>query len=196
MSEISDQVRTLVGQGKYQEAIDLLVRDLKSISTELYNQAIHIRGQYSAYHKNVLRGTGDQAETRNKISWAVLDLATQLENFKEKEPADQPQANNTGDDPNTHHSPQPTQPATYKAQCFFNGDAMQYFITPQNQIICMNPMTNQSFMVGMKMPSQDFRYAWTYYIQANGMYYMVDHAGVIWGQNFGMPAQMGHVKYF
>jgi hypothetical protein len=28
------------------------------------------------------------------------------------------------------------------------------------------------------------------------MYYLIDHAGIIWGQSFGMPAQMGYVKYF
>jgi hypothetical protein len=88
----------------------------------------------------------------------------------------------------------PQQHPNYVAQCIFQGDLAQYFLASDNSIWMRNPLNNHSFQVGMKLPSQDFRFAWTLYVTTTGIYYLVDQAGIIWGQNFGMPVQVGYVK--
>lgn len=204
MSSVSDKIRMHIGEGELEDAIDSLVGFSKNIGGDLYNQSIHLKGEYSSYKKELLMGTGGDPKKKAQISMAVLELAEYIDKRDlEKPPSvndfEQMRPNPQYVQQQQQNIPTPQQPVqqpSYYAQCIFNGDMMQYFVTHQNQIIAINPMTNQSVMVGMKMPSQDMRYAWTYYFTSTGMYYLIDHAGIIWGQSFGMPAQMGYVKYF
>ena len=192
-----------IGEGELSDAIDTLVGFLKNIGGDLYNQSIHLKGEYASYHKNVMMGTGNDQQKKAQISMAVLDLADKIDKQDLESPPSasdfeqmRPSLQQVRQQQNIPNYPPPAQQPSYQAQCFFNGDMMQYFVTHQDQVIAINPMTNQSFFVALKIPSQDMRYAWTYYFQSNGMYYLVDHAGIIWGQSYGMPMQMGYVKYF
>lgn len=210
MGQVTDKIRAHIGEGELEEAIDTLVSFLKPIGGDLYDQSVHQRGQFKSYMKERMLGLANNAEVKNKISMAVLSLAGQvdkldLENpnrarnqsakaneFVEQTNYNQPQSPPT----QPQQPPVPQQQPRYKAQCFFTGDIMQYYITENDQILAVNPLTNQSLIVGVKMPSNNFNFAWTYYVSATNIYYMVDHAGLIWGQNFGVPAQVGYVKYF
>lgn len=202
MGLITDKVRAHVGEGELEEAIDLLVHFLKGIGGDMYNQSIHQSGLYKSYLRDRMQGIANNAEEKNKISISILNLAAQID----RQELENPQKAKVPHDESMPPAPQPppyspppstaTPPTQARAQCFFNGDMMQYYITQNDQIMAVNPLTNQSLIVGVKMPSQHFNFAWTYYVNATGIYYMVDHAGIIWGQNFGMPVQVGYVKYF
>lgn len=210
MGQVTDKIRAHVGEGELEQAIDTLVNFLKPFGGDLYDQAVHQRGLFKSYMKERMLGLANNAEVKNNISMAVLSLASQVDKLDLENPnraqTSPPPASN--DSRKTSYPPpqsppaQPQQtPATqaqtrYVAQCFFTGDIMQYYITENDQILAVNPLTNQSLIVGVKMPSNNFNFAWTYYVTATNIYYMVDHAGLIWGQNFGIPAQVGYVKYF
>lgn len=209
MGKISEKIRAHIGEGEHDAAIEVLVGFLKTTGGDLYNQAILLKGKFKEYEREKRLGLGEKPEVKSQISLAVLDLADQIDQRNLENPPTQQDFEKMRPDPQQVHRQQQQQPQQnfyqpntppaqpqYVAQCFFTGDLMQYFITNQNQILAVNPMTNQSLIVRMKMPSQDYRYAWTYYISATGAYYLVDHTGLIWGQSFGMPAQMGYVKYF
>lgn len=208
MGQVTEKIRSHVGEGELEEAIDTLVDFLRRIGGDLLDQAIHQRGLYKSYLKDRMLGLANNAEEKNKISMAVLSLAAQvdkldLENVNRSE-VHKVSSFNVFKGENSPTSPPTTQPQlppttnqyTYTAQCFFTGDLMQYYITNNDQIVAVNPLTSQSLIVGVKMPSNDFNFAWTFYITATNIYYLVDHAGLIWGQNFGIPAQVGYVKYF
>lgn len=209
MGQISEKIKAHIGEGEHEAAIETLVNFLKTTGGDLYNQAILLKGKYKEYEREKRLGLGEKPEVKAQISMAVLDLADQIDQRNLENPPTQQDFEKMRPDPKQvfqqqqqqpqqqfYRSNQPVQQPQYLAQCFFTGDLMQYFITNQNQIIAVNPLTNQAIAVGMKLPSQDFRFAWTYYISATGAYYLVDHAGLIWGQSFGMPFQMGYVKYF
>lgn len=210
MGQVTDKIRDHIGEGELEEAIDTLVQFLHPIGGEIYDQAVHQRGLFKSFMKDKMLGLSNNSEDKNKISMAVLSLAGQvdkldLENPKkshdystqqQSELANFNQYDNHQLASNQGHKQSNVPGTQYKAQCFFNGDIMQYYITENDQILALNPLTNQSFIVGVKMPSNNFNFAWTYYVTATNIYYMVDHAGHIWGQNFGVPAQVGYVKYF
>ncbi|MAT54844.1 MAG: hypothetical protein CMN32_10225 [Saprospirales bacterium] len=210
MGQVTDKIRAHIGEGELEKAIDTLVQFLRPIGGELYDQAVHQRGLFKSYMKDRMLGLANNAEEKNKISMAILSLASQVDQHDLENPnrASQPSTpaqkdfsnqasyNQPQTPPVQQQQPQAQQQPRYKAQCFFTGDIMQYYITENDQILAVNPLTNQSLIVGMKMPSNNFNFAWTYYVSATNIYYMVDHAGLIWGQNFGMPAQVGYVKYF
>lgn len=209
MAQVSEKIRQHISQGEYEIAIETLVSFLKVTGGDLYNQAILLKGKFSEYMREKSLGLSDKTEVKSQITMAVLGLADQIDernlenpptpqDFEKMRPDRQQvqqQSPQQGQQGSNFKPNAPSQP-NYAAQCFFSGDLMQYFITSQNQIVAVNPLTNQSFVVGMKVPSQDFRFAWVFYVSATGIYYLVDHGGLIWGQNFGMPAQFGYVRYF
>lgn len=204
MGNITDTIRKQLEEGENETALDALVGFLKTIGGDLYNQAILVKGKYKEYQREKRLGLGAQPEVMSQTILAILALADQIDQQNLENPPTQQDFKKMRPDAHLvqqRQQPpkQPSQPpaqSPYIAQCFFNGDMAQYFVSPQNQIFMVNPMTNQTLIVGMKMPSQDQRFAWTYYMNASGNYYLVDHAGLIWGQSFGMPFQMGYVKYF
>lgn len=218
MGQVTDQVRTFVGESEIEQAIDHLAGFLKQVGGDLYDQIIHQRGLFKAWQRDRMLGTANNQEEKNRISLAILKIASQidklgledpikLEQYKkrlhgkglddEDEVFDLPEKFDVAYEGNTPHQPltAPEQ-VKYQAQCFFTGDMMAYYITKDDQIVAVNPLTNQRLIVGVKMPSQNFNFAWTFFVNATGIYYLVDHAGIIWGQNFGMPVQVGYVKYF
>ncbi len=203
MGNVSNKIRTHIGEGELSEAIDTLNNYLKNIGGDLYNQAIHLKGSYKEYVRNKDLGLGDNRENKARISMAVLNLASEIEKQDiEHTPTPtefQQQRPNTSDVwKQQQKQPQNFQQQTpqYVAQCMFTMDTMQYFLHQNGQIFMVNPFNNQSALVGMKMPAQNPQFAWTLYFTTTNIYYLVDHAGIIWGQNYGMPAQFGTVKYF
>ena len=203
MGNVSEKIRGHIGEGEVSEAIDTLNNYLKTTGGDLYNQAIHLKGMYKEYVRNRDLGMGDNREEKSRISMAVLNLASELEvNNIERTPT-QSEFEQHRPTPHDilHH--QPKQPTTYQqqaprriAQCMFAMDSMNYFLFENGQIFMVNPFNNQSMPVGMKMPSQNPQFAWTLYFTTTNIYYLVDHAGIIWGQNYGMPTQVGTVRYY
>ncbi len=204
MGHVSEKIRTHVGEGELSDAIDTLNNYLKTIGGDLYNQAIHLKGRLKEYQRNRDLGLGNNSEEKSRISMAVLNLASEIEQQKvertpsvtefESQRPNQHQINSYKQQVPTQ-SVQPN-PYHYVAQCMFTMDTMTYYLTQNGHIYMVNPYNNQSMPVGMKMPSQNPSYAWTLYFTTTNIYYLVDHAGIIWGQNYGMPAQFGTVKYF
>ncbi len=214
MGQLTDQVRAHIGEGELEAAIDQLVGFLKEIGGDLYDQALHQRGLYKSWQRDRMLGVANDPAEKNRIMLAVLNIASQIDKLGLEDPqrrAQYKQRSSEGEDasldmdwPSNSDVPEPEMPdpthqppaGQYQAQCFFTGDMMQYYITKDDQILAVNPLTNQRLIVGVKMPPQNFNFAWTFYVNATGIYYLVDHAGIIWGQNFGVPAQVGYVKYF
>ncbi len=204
MGVVSDKIRTHVGEGELSEAIETLNNYLKTIGGDLYNQAIHLKGRLKEYKRNRDLGLGNDTQEKSRISMAVLNLASEIEQQKvertpsvseyESQRPNQQQINSFKQQlPAQSTQPNPNQ---YVAQCMFTMDSMSYYLTQDGHIYMVNPFNNQSMPVGMKMPSQNPMYAWTLYFTTTNIYYLVDHAGIIWGQNYGMPAQFGTVRYF
>lgn len=203
MGNVADKIRNHIGEGEITEAIETLNNYLKTVGGSLYNQAIHLKGSYREYIKNKDMGLGDNREEKSRISMAVLNLASEIEKqkvdytptaneFKQQ----QPKQNDVYQQLQNQQNNFAPQTPNYVAQCMFTMDSMQYFLSSNGQIFMVNPYSNQSVPVGMKMPSQNPQFSWTLYFTTTNIYYLVDHAGIIWGQNFGMPAQYGTVKYF
>lgn len=91
-------------------------------------------------------------------------------------------------------NPGPTAPAAgqYVSRCVFNGDNISYYVTNTNAIVGVNPLTNQSMVVGQRQPSTDPRFAWLYVTPS--LRYGVDANGRIWSQNYlGQAVQIGYV---
>jgi len=204
MAQVSEKIRMHIGEGELSDAIDTLNNYLKTIGGDLYNQAIQLKGRYKEYARSRDMGMGNNTEEKSKISMAVLNLASEIENqkiertptvqeFESQRPNYQQINQQKQQLPNHNYPPNPNQ---YIAQCMFTMDSMAYYLTQSGHIYMVNPMSNQTMPVGMKMPSQNPMYAWTLYFTTTNIYYLVDHAGIIWGQNYGMPAQVGTVKYF
>ena len=142
---------------------------------------------------------GDNREEKARISMAVLNLASEIETQNRKQAPSASEFEQQRPHPSDLHFQQQNtfapQTPQYIAQCLFSMDSMQYFLSQNGQIFMVNPFTKQSMPVGMKMPPQTPQFAWTLYFSTTNIYYLVDHAGIIWGQNYGMPAQYGTVKY-
>lgn len=205
MGNVADKIRNHVGEGELSEAIETLHNYLKNIGGDLYNQAIHLRGSFKEYIRNRDLGMGDNQEKKSRISMAVLNLATEIEQqkiehtptkqeFQQSKPP-QPTFNQNFNSP-FQTPPAANTPPRYIAQCIFNMDSMKYFLDNYGKIYMVHPFTNQASMVGTKLPAQNPQFAWTLYFTTTNIYYLVDHAGIIWGQNYGMPTQYGTVKYF
>lgn len=202
MGNVSNKIRNHIGEGELLEAIETMNNYLKRIGGDLYNQAIHLKGRYKEYARNRDLGMGNNLEEKSKISMAVLNLASEIENGDFDKPPTRSEFEQQR--PTTSHFTKPfqapvSQPQNtnqWVAQCQFTMDTMHYFLNQAGQIFMVNPFNNQSTLVGLKMPPQNPQFAWTLYFTTTNIYYLVDHAGIIWGQNFGMPAQFGTVRYF
>ncbi|MEO1262255.1 MAG: hypothetical protein AAFZ15_25845 [Bacteroidota bacterium] len=203
MGNVAEKIRNHIGEGELSEAINTLNNYLKPIGGSLYNQAIHLKGSYKEYTKNRDMGLGDDKKEKSRISLAVLNLASEIEQQKvERTPTQsdfkqqQPNPKDVQQQQINQQQNFPPQAPRYIAQCMFTTDSMQYFLANTGQIFMVNPFTKFTSLVGLKMPSRAPQYAWTLYFTTTNIYYLVDHAGIIWGQNLGMPAQFGTVKYF
>lgn len=203
MGQVTDRIRMQVGEGELSEAIETLTSFLKTVGGELYNQSIFLKGKHKEYEREKILGMGDKPELRSQISMAVLNLADDIDERQLENPPTSKDFTNMA--PKTEHIRQQQQQFQqqpqfqqdnphFQAQCIFQGDMAQYYLAYDNSIWMYNPLNNQTFQVGMKLPSQDFRFAWTLFMTATGIYYLVDRANIIWGQNFGMPVQVGFVK--
>ncbi|HHM21540.1 MAG TPA: hypothetical protein ENJ20_05905 [Bacteroidetes bacterium] len=200
MGNVAEKIRNHIGNGELAEAIDVLNNYLKPKGGNLYNQAIHLKGRYKEYMRNRDLGLSDDREEKSRISMAILNMASEIENQNLEHtpsPKEFEQHKPRPSDIARHHQPPPysAQPPKYIAQCLFTMDTMQYFLADNGQIFMVNPFNNQTMLVGMKMPPQNPNYAWILYFTTTNIYYLVDHAGIIWGQNYGMPAQFGTVRY-
>lgn len=195
---IAEKVRGLIGEGETLPALEALEQYLKGKNTDLYNQVIHQKGQYNSYRKQSNLGMGADPAVINKINYAILEIATAIE--KGEDQSNQQNDYATGGqysyENKQNQQPQQTQQVQeYIAQCFFYNDPNQYWVNRYNQIIAYNPATNLNMAVAQRVQSNDPRFAWLYYLNT-GMFYSIDHQGAIWGQNmFGMPVQMGYVRY-
>lgn len=201
MGNVSNKIRNHIGEGELLEAIETMNNYLKTIGGDLYNQAIHLKGRYKEYARNRDLGMGNNLEEKSKISMAVLNLASEIEKGDFDKPPTQSEFEQQRPTPsqfNQQFQTPSSQPQNnqWAAQCQFNMDSMHYFLNRAGQIFMVNPFNNQSALVGLKMPPQSPQFAWTLYFTTTNIYYLVDHAGIIWGQNFGMPAQFGTVRYF
>lgn len=201
MGNVSNKIRNHIGEGELLEAIETMNNYLQTIGGDLYNQAIHLKGRYKEYARNRDLGMGNNMEEKSKISMAVLNLASEIEKGDfDKAPTRsefEQQRPNPAQFNKQFQTPVPQQQNNqWAAQCQFNMDTMHYFLNHAGQIFMVNPFNNQSALVGLKMPPQNPQFAWTLYFTTTNIYYLVDHAGIIWGQNFGMPAQFGTVRYF
>lgn len=187
MSLNAKKIRNLIGDDRLEEALEDMLGYLEHRDNDhdLYDQAILQKGRWKDYKKKLNAGIEDDKDL-NGIRMALLNILRDIEKrAREDAPVNPP------------HPPQPAPPPqqTYVAQCFFNGDMHQYFLTPANQIVALNPMTNLPMVVASRVSSADPNIAWVYMFP-NGLYYNIDHNGAIWGVNaFGFPMQMGYVKY-
>lgn len=196
MSAIADSVRNLIGDGETLKAIEALESHLRTGDSDLYNQVIHQKGQFNAFRKRDNLGLGADPATLAKINYAILEIVTEVdkeeEGFFTPSYSSNPARSNQQYGPGTPESPPASE---FVAQCFFYNDPNQYFVNQFNQIIAYNPISNLRMPVAQRVPSNDPRFLWLYYF-SNGMFYSIDHQGAIWGQNmFGMPMQMGYVRY-
>ena len=86
MGQVTDKIRAHIGEGELEQAIDTLVQFLRPIGGDLYDQAVHQRGQFKSYMKERMLGLANNAEVKNKISMAVLSLAGQVDKLDLENP--------------------------------------------------------------------------------------------------------------
>lgn len=197
MKADSRRIRELIGDNQIEQAIRLLI-DYLEMTTEddLLDQIILQKSRFSDYTKKHLGGFGEDKEI-NAIRSSLLEITREAANRADR-PKSSPQVKpvETPDPIQTQNVLTNTPPIEYFAQCFFNGDPNRYFVLKNSQIVVVNPMTSMPVQVASRTASLNSAFAWVYQFP-NGMYYSVDHAGVLWGVNaFGMPIQMGYVQYF
>lgn len=200
MKPDSRHIRELIGDNQIEQAIRLLIDYLEQTTEDdLLDQVFLQKSRYTDYNKKYLGGFGDEKEI-NAIRSSLLEITR--ESGKRAEQPVQPPVQRTEtpkNNPNSVPLPpvapnNPTQ--DYLAQCYFNGDPNAYYVLKNSQIIVVNPMTAMPIQVATRIASLNPAFSWVYQFP-NGMYYSIDHAGVIWGVNaFGMPVQMGYVQYF
>ncbi|MEI6408731.1 MAG: hypothetical protein WCR52_05075 [Bacteroidota bacterium] len=198
MKPDSRRIRELIGDNQIEQAIRLLIEYSEQADQyDLLDQTILQKSRFSDYNKKFLGGFGDDKEI-NAIRSALLDI-----NREALKRAEQPVHPSVPETPENipNKIPPPLQPPNnpaqeYFAQCFFNGDPNTYFVLKNSQIVVVNQMTRIPIQVAARTAALNPAFSWIYQFP-NGMYYSIDHAGVIWGVNaFGMPVQMGYVQYF
>jgi hypothetical protein len=189
------KILDLIGADRIEAAIEALINGLehRSGDDDLFDQVILQKGRWANYHRKSLMDVANSNDI-DKIRHALLQITRELDKRQRSEKASAPQQPNNPAVPQQFKS-SPPQPQ-YIAECFFNGDMNKYFVMANNQIVGVNPMTNHSMAVASRVASMDTSFAWIYQLP-NGLYYNIDHNGVIWGVNtFGLPMQMGYVRYF
>ncbi len=191
------RIRELIGENEIEQAVQLLIDmlDGAAASGDLLDSAILQKSRWVEYKKKNISGLGEEKEI-NGIRAALLNISREIDNRASSGHATRlpDSGNHAPPPPPQFDTPQPQQPQ-YIARCFFNADPNSYFVTPANQIVVVNPLTNFSTIVANRVASVNPNFAWVY-LFPNGFFYNVDHAGAIWGVNaFGMPLQMGYVQY-
>lgn len=193
------RIRELIGENEIEQAIRLLIDELENAagSGDLLDSAILQKSRWVEYKKKNISGLGEDKEI-NGIRAALLNISREIDNRAATGHATKlsDSSHTPPPKPPQFDTPQPpqTQPQ-YIARCFFNNDPNSYFVTPANQIVVVNPLTNFSTIVANRVASVNPNFAWVY-LFPNGFFYNVDHSGAIWGVNaFGMPVQMGYVQY-
>ena len=84
-----DKVKTLISDGKTQEAIDLLQKILTGKDTQLLNQTLLLEGQLKDLQRKMQLGIQDASSELNRISFTLLsvcDDAANLENIGDDGP--------------------------------------------------------------------------------------------------------------
>lgn len=185
MKPDTQRVREFIGENDVEKAFQWLLEQCNNtLYRDLLDQVYLQKGTWAEYKRRQLAGVAEEKEF-NAIKLALFDIARAIDNRPEetgnlRKPEPPP--------------PPPPPPVQYVARCYFNGDMNAYYVTPGNQIVMVNPLTNFSTVVAVRTPSMNPAFAW-FYMFPNGFYYSIDHAGAIWGLNaFGMPMQMGYVQ--
>lgn len=192
------RIRELIGENEIEQAINLLIDYLEKDagSGDLLDSAILQKSRWVEYKRKNISGLGEDKEI-NGIRAALLNISREIDNrATQGHPTHLTESGySPPPKPPQFDSPPPAQQPAYIARCFFNADPNSYFVTPTNQIVMLNPLTNFSTVVANRVASMNPNFAWVY-LFPNGFFYNVDHAGAIWGVNaFGMPVQMGYVQY-
>lgn len=84
-----EKVKTLISEGKTQQAIDLLQKILTDKNTELLNQTFLLEGQYKDLQKKMQLGLQDASTELNRINFTLLsvcDDAAVLDNIGDDGP--------------------------------------------------------------------------------------------------------------
>jgi hypothetical protein len=201
MKPDSRRIRELIGENQIEQAIRLLIDYLEQTTEhDLLDQIILQKSRFTDYNKKHLSGFGEDKEI-NAIRSSLLEINREAANRADR-PLSSPSAKPV-ETPVSKFNPIPqpsvlpdTQSKQYFAQCFFTGDPNTYYVLNNGQIVIINQMTSLPIVVATRTASLNPAFSWVYQFP-NGMYYSIDHTGVIWGVNaFGMPIQMGYVQYF
>ncbi|MCC6281616.1 MAG: hypothetical protein IT262_13505 [Saprospiraceae bacterium] len=193
MTNSTRHIRELIGENEIEQAIDRLLDLLyNSVEHDLSDSAVLQKSRWAEYKRKNVSGLAKN-EDIDGIRDALLKIVRELDNRSIKTPSEPPQTYTPPRMPDV--PPPPPPPKAYVAQCFFNGDPNTYYVTPNNQIVVVNPMSNFPVAVATRTASLNPAFAWIYQFP-NGFYYSIDHNGAIWGVNaFGLPMQMGYVQY-
>jgi hypothetical protein len=188
MSFHAKTIRNLIGDDRLEEAIEMLIIHLEQDDDrhDLYDQMILLKSRFKDFKKKANAGVEEDKDL-NSIRVALLNIIREMDQHPKEQVHQQPR---------NVPAPQVPQANPYIAQCFFNGDLNQYYVTPTNQIVMVNAITNFSMVVASRVTSVNPNFAWVYMFP-NGFFYSIDHSGGIWGVNaFGLPMQLGYVQYY
>ena len=193
MTNSTRHIRELIGENEIEQAIDRLLDLLyNSVEHDLSDSAVLQKSRWAEYKRKNVSGLAKN-EDIDGIRDALLKIVREMDNRSIKTPSEPPQTYTPPRMPDV--PPPPPPPKAYVAQCFFNGDPNTYYVTPNNQIVVVNPMSNFPVAVATRTASLNPAFAWIYQFP-NGFYYSIDHNGAIRGVNaFGLPMQMGYVQY-
>ena len=194
MTNNTRHIRELIGENEIEQAIDQLLDLLyNGAEYDLTDSAVLQKSRWAEYKRKNVSGLA-RNEDIDGIRDALLKIVREIDNRAIKGNTGRQEPYTPPRQPENPPPPPPPQ-RNYVAQCFFNGDPNTYYVTPNNQIVVVNPMSNFPVTVATRTASLNPAFAWIYQFP-NGFYYSIDHNGAIWGVNaFGMPMQMGYVQY-
>lgn len=194
MANSTKNIRELIGDNEIEQAISQLLEYLNNSSEyDLTDSAVLQKSRWAEYKRKNVSGLAKN-EDIDGIRDALLKIVREIDTRASKPIYNQQEKYVPPRQPDSPPPPPPPQ-KNYVAQCIFNGDPNTYFVTPNNQIVVINPMSNFPVVVANRTASMNPAFAWVYQFP-NGFYYSIDHNGAIWGVNaFGMPMQMGYVQY-
>ena len=192
MANSTKFIRELIGENEIEQAISQLLEYLyNGAEYDLTDSAVLQKSRWAEYKRKNVSGLAKN-EDIDGIRDALLKIVREIDNRATKVSAPQQPQYTPPRQPDV--PPPPPQQKNYVAQCFFNGDPNTYYVTLNNQIVVVNPMSNFPVVVATRTASLNPAFAWIYQFP-NGFYYSIDHSGAIWGVNaFGMPMQMGYVQ--
>lgn len=195
MANSTKHIRELIGENEIEQAINQLLEHLNnSAEHDLTDSAVLQKSRWAEYKRKNVSGLAKN-EDIDGIRDALLKIVREFDNRASKVHTVQQQPYTPPRQQEVPPPPPPPPQKNYVAQCFFNGDPNTYYVTPNNQIVVVNPMSNFPVVVASRTASLNPAFAWVYQFP-NGFYYSIDHNGAIWGVNaFGMPVQMGYVQY-